>query len=77
MYRILGKANLHAVESIAQKSTILLQELSALEDTDTVRISVSDLMSLTSGYLFLYNSVMEESLMPNPASPKHKIFNLH
>ena len=76
MYRIVGKESLHSVETVAQKSLVILHQLQSIQD-DTVKISKADILALSTGYLFLYNIIVEEALMPNASSAKHKIFNLH
>ena len=76
MYRIVGKENLHAVEDVAQKALIAINEVQQIED-EVVKLNKNTLLALSTGYLFLYNIIVEEGLMPNHTSAKHKIFNLH
>ena len=76
MYRIVGKDNLASVNEVAQRAMILLHNFEDSEEP-TATIPLDTLLLLTSGYLYLYQVVLEEGCMPNTNSAKHNIFNLH
>ena len=77
MYRIVGKENLAAVEDVAQKALITINKVQQVEDDSPIKVDKTLLLALSTRYLFLYNVIVEEGLMPNQFSAKHKIFNLH
>ncbi len=78
MYTILGKDALEAVNNIAQKAMITIHNTSQLDDSvSELTVSKGDLLALSSGFLYLYNVVLEEGMMPNTRSAKHNIFTLH
>lgn len=73
MYRIVGRDNLEAVEQVANMSLRVMQELQANEE-DLIKVNANVLESITSGYLFLYEAVLQAGLMPNSKSAKHNHF---
>ena len=79
MYRIVGKENLAAVNEVAQRSMVIIHNLSKVEDdpSDTVKVDKDILLSLANGYLYLYEVVLEQGLLPSSKSAKHGIFKLH
>jgi len=76
MYLIVGKENLQAVNDVADMSLQVIEDLRNYEE-EVVTIDTNVLGSLASGYLFLYEAVLQAGLMPNTKSAKHNIFNLH
>ena len=76
MYRIVGKENLFAVNEVADRCLRVLHNAEEIEDQE-VKLDKDILLSIASGYLYLYNIVLEEALIPNTTSTKHNIFNLH
>jgi hypothetical protein len=81
MYRIVGKENLFAVNTVADRSMEVLRILSKEEEEgntkEVVSINRDYLASITSGYLFLYNAVLDHGIMPSQRSAKHQIFKVH
>lgn len=80
MYRIVGKANLAAINAAADTSIGILTDLlkvSSNPDITKVAISIDDLEQLASGYLYLYNKVLEHGIMPANSNNKHKVENIH
>lgn len=79
MYRILGKENLSAVNEIANKAIAYIHNINSIEDSNVLNVSVNkdDFLLLAEAYLYLYNSVLEHSIMPNNSQPKHKIEKTH
>ncbi len=81
MYRIVGKENLFAVNTVADRSMEVLRTLTEDEESgnskQVVSIDRDYLASITSGYLFLYNAVLDHGIMPSQRSAKHQIFKVH
>lgn len=80
MYLIVGKENLEAINYTAQlalESINELEELQKDEPSTSVTVSTETLEQLASGFLFLYQSILEAGIMPSNTSPKHKLFTLH
>jgi hypothetical protein len=76
MYLIVGKQNLGAVNEVADMSLQVIEDLGS-HNEEKVTVDSNVLGSLASGYLFLYEAVLQAGLMPNTKSAKHNIFNLH
>jgi hypothetical protein len=81
MYGIVGKENLFAVNTVADRALEILQSLEKDEESDqieeVIRIDRDYLASLASGYLYLYNAVLEHGIIPSQKSAKHQIFKIH
>ncbi len=77
MYQIVGKENLEAVNVIADRSLDIMMDISKLEESKVLNIDSDYLASLASGYLFLYNAVLDAGIMPSQKSAKHQIFKVH
>jgi hypothetical protein len=78
MYTIVGKQNLDSVNTVANRALEVLRDMDNMEDVqEKVQISSEYLLSLASGYLFLYTAVLDSGLMPSQKSAKHQIFKVH
>jgi|WetSurMetagenome_2_1015567.scaffolds.fasta_scaffold18012_6 hypothetical protein len=73
MYRIVGKDNLEAVNSLANEAIMALHEL---KDNANDYVSINKLLvqRLAQGYLYMYNKSIEHSIMPNNKD-KNKFFD--
>jgi hypothetical protein len=57
MYKIVGKQNLYAVNEVAERAMIIMHNHSESE-AEIAEVPLDVLISLASGYLFLYNAVL-------------------
>jgi len=77
MYTIVGRENLEAVNIVANRSMELMKDLGQLEESKGIVVDSDYLISLASGYLFLYQAVLDHGLMPSQKSVKHQILKVH
>jgi len=80
MYTIVGRENLEAVNTVADRAMQIMRDesaIAALEEDKAVGVRADHLMSLATGYLFLYQAVLDHGLLPSQKSAKHQIFKVH
>jgi hypothetical protein len=77
MYQIVGRENLEVVNFVADRSMEVVRELSDIEENKKVSVDSDTLMSLATGYLFLYHAVLDHGILPSQKSAKHRIFKVH
>lgn len=62
---IKDKRYLEGINDITDKTLSLIHEINNTEK-EYLQISTEFLARLTAGYMFLYNQVMEDGMMPSP-----------
>jgi hypothetical protein len=70
MYRIVGKANLKAVNRTADECISILDQLKD-NQKDAIYIDRELVQRLAQGYLYMYNKSIEHSIMPGIMSKPH------